>query len=69
MSDKILIDDIITTMTKYGYNCDRSSLSMNIVLLLQFEREFRERLKAIEQASDLTKLFIFDQKPYIKEIN
>lgn len=58
LSDHQIIEDIIGTMTKYGYNCDKSNLSTNITLLLETDKEYRKRLEEIHWLTDLTNNFI-----------
>lgn len=54
MKDNQLINDIVGTMTKFGHNCDRSTLGQRIFMVLSDLQELDERLKGIQKLADMS---------------
>ena len=49
-----IVNDIVGTLKQYGYNCDRSNITIMVSLALEREKEYKNRLKSINHDSNLT---------------
>ena len=54
MKDSDLISDIIGTMTKHGYNCDRGNLNHRVFMVLSDLQEANERMEGILKLCDMS---------------
>ena len=54
LCDKDIVNDLIGVFAKYGFNCDRKTLSQVAFIIVSDRAEFLNRLENIKIASDVT---------------
>ena len=54
LSDTNIVNDLIGTFKKYGFNCDRGTITQVAFIVTSDRAEFLNRLENIKIASDVT---------------